>query len=213
MRRVSLWLSLPLIAGAAALPVGIAALSGNQTAEAAQAVASDDRFDLSTPEGVALAESGGQWNGRVSRLDTSSGSPGAISFPPGTSYQAAVSQIFVAQRTGAWPPDAKLVAPLPRGTVVLKTAGTALVVDLVAPYGYDPSTRLVNPALLTVDGSLSLDDLADRWDASRGLWPKGAQVVAPDLPDCQIAASRAEPSGACPTTASFGRESLGPALP
>lgn len=84
---------------------------------------------------------------------------GSISFPPGVSFPEAITQLYMAAVQKKAPFGASLGPSLPRGKVVMvpSSARGSIVIDLKAPFGYEPGSpgRRILPASIAFDPSLA----------------------------------------------------------
>lgn len=132
-------------------------------------------------------------------------------YPPGTSYEAAITDIFVSQLTRKQPAG-KLQAPLPSGKVLsINSDGTA--VDLAAPYGYESGTGFIYTAVVQQSGRLTAAEAAANVDKSTMPWPIGSALGVPTLPACQIVQPGSANDASCGPDDDVVIESMGPPLP
>lgn len=116
----------------------------------------------------------------------------SLAFPPGTSYQEALRQLYIATvGSGQLPQGAELGPPLPDGKVLAlpATARGGVIIDLRAPWGYDiESNNVLSPAT-TYPGSLTPEEVrADvrAKEAAGTVLGRSESVWTPDLPSCQV---------------------------
>lgn len=82
----------------------------------------------------------------------------SLVFPPGTSYQTALFQLYTSVvLQGKVPGETTLEPPLATGVVLLrpKDSGAGIAVDLRAPWGYDPQTGSILPPLFELPGTIA----------------------------------------------------------
>jgi hypothetical protein len=125
-------------------------------------------------------------------------SPGAVEFPEGFTYGEAARAILVARFTGKLPAGARIVKPLRRGVVVRYPggAGPALVVDLAAPFAYDPRSGAA------LDPIIENESPGPAKPAPRGRpfpWRTGSRLKIRGLPSCMVEQGRRQPR-ICPKT-------------
>lgn len=166
-----------------------------------------------SPELAAIASSGGitrYYPGGIPRVATAT-SPGALLYPPGTSYAAAITDIFVSQMTGRQP-SGRLQPPLPKGKVLSVTDnGTA--VDLAAPYGYEGGTGFIYTAIVQQSGRLTAAEAAANVEKATNPWPVGSALGVPTLPTCQVVATPATADASCGPRDDVVIQAMGPPLP
>lgn len=179
------------------LPVGGASASTTPNDPVAAAVASSDANWAPKPKGMPT-------------IDEAS-SPGALAFPAGTSYAEATTAIFLAQNGGGVPASARLVPSLPAGAVLLRD-GDELTVDLRAPYGWSPQSRLIYTAVIQQSGQLSPTEATEAWGRDRA-WPVGGRLGVVDLPACQVIQNRDVVPVDCTKDDVVTIGGLGPILP
>lgn len=210
-RRSAVWfVAGALLLGAAAFSIGIALSDGTQPTARAAAAAPEDNSD---PVIGAVLRSEANWVPKPDGMPTidETTSPGALQFPRGTDYADAITSIFTAQQRGDRIPAAKLVAPLPGHAVLMENAG-GLTVDLRAPYGWSPQSRLIFTAVVQQDGSLTPDEASSAWrDGSP--WPEGGRLGVPELPACQRIATRDAAQIPCGEDDLVAYGAPGPTLP
>lgn len=118
------------------------------------------------------------------------GARGSYVFPPGTTYRQAVTSLYMARQAGNALPAAATRGPaLPAGKVVVIAGDGGLAVDAAAPIGYDVATGIVQDPGYSLPGSMSADEVQARAREARAHgWPlpRGATVIVPPLPRCQV---------------------------
>ncbi|WP_217924973.1 hypothetical protein [Miltoncostaea oceani] len=123
----------------------------------------------------------------------------SIQFPRGVGYRTAIEDLYEARQRGQeLPANAEIASPLPEG-VVLRVVEGRLTVDSAAPLGYDPGDGTVMTPEYTLPASLSPTQLKALFDEQRAMglpMPRGATLLVPDLPLCQVLLESGA-SGAC----------------
>lgn len=162
-----------------ALVVGVAAV-GSATA---LALGDGSGGAAAPPTDVAVSKIQQAFNERGSgeRARNFASVEGAIAFPAGTSYGEAIRSIYIAERTGRAASPMEVADSLDSGAVTGVLADGRRVVDLSAPYGWDPNLGMPTDAFWTYTG-----DTIPKEDSSQGPWPKGVRLGVPKLPACQI---------------------------
>ncbi len=152
------------------------------------------------PEGLAVpwigpkqeqARQASQLLARAPWLYQPNGSPnilsspglGAIEFPRGTTYAEALYRLYVwVTVVGTLPRGVRVVPSLSVGTVLTPpTATRGPIVDLRAPFGYDPATGAISPPMYAVARNQDV--------SAKGYltWPPGSRFDVPTLPACMVA--------------------------
>lgn len=113
----------------------------------------------------------------------------ALHFPPGTTYAAALTQLYISvSSTGALPASVATTGSLPRPVVVACRADGSLDLSLLAPFGYD-TRRAIRPPSFSLPASLEPREVQARLEearkAGRAL-PEGASVDVPPLGPAQV---------------------------
>jgi hypothetical protein len=177
--------------------------------------------------GDALSMSGGDWHSLNRSYDYGEGgvtalgpSPGALRFAPGISYPEALTELYEAQQTDSPPANAELVDPLPVGKVAIipTSDDESVVIDLAAPYGYDPSNLQVAHVTIVQEAGLSAQEAESQWEHLRPdrPWPPNSWIAIPILPACEVITARDDQGVACAPSNLLGMQygrRLGPLLP
>lgn len=159
----------------------------------------------------AVARSGGRaWE--QSGLERLAPSPGALLFPPGTTYARALRSIYLAQAVALPIDNARLVAPLPVGVVLKHTRAGGLVIDLAAPHGYQPDSLAVVEPVYVPAKRRTAERLPAKFRTSSPHWPRGSALATPKLPACEVLVP-GKAHRKCTKTASVALGGPGPALP
>lgn len=113
----------------------------------------------------------------------------SLAFPAGTTYQEAITALYVAvKRSGSVPAGATLGPPLPKDIVVARNADRTIL-SLTAPFGYDIGTGNVLMPGLAYPATMDMDEIqaAKRAATREGrVVPEGARVSANYLDPCQV---------------------------
>ncbi len=118
----------------------------------------------------------------------------SLAFPAGTTYGDALQQLYMSvAQTGSLPPAAKLGPPLREGKVLIRaTATTGVIIDLRAPWGFDPDTGAIATPTFSLPGDWTPQRVETAIRAAReagSVLPEGAFIEAPVLPECEIEGS------------------------
>lgn len=114
----------------------------------------------------------------------------SLEFPPGVTYEQALTQLFrsVAEQ-GRLPASATIAEPLPASVIVVDSGDRAkgLRLSLTAPFGYDPdSSRILSASTSTKlplpEASKGIEEAAARGVAL----PSFLKVSVPVLSGCQL---------------------------
>jgi hypothetical protein len=130
-------------------------------------------------------------DGALHRLSEVTPRP-SLTFPSGTSHLEALRALLVAVvERGRLPQGAVVGPPLRRGVVLIRPArGRGPVLDLRAPFGYDPATgQIAPPTTAALSGSSSQELRASVRSGRAALLPAafaGDHLLLPGLPSCQV---------------------------
>jgi len=118
----------------------------------------------------------------------------SLAFPAGTTYGDALQQLHMSvAQTGSLPPAAKLGPPLEEGKVLIRaTATTGVIIDLRAPWGFDPDTGAIATPTFSLPGDWTPQRVETAIRTAReagSVLPEGAFIEAPVLPECEIEGS------------------------
>ena len=108
------------------------------------------------------------------------------------SYRDAATALYRSvTETGTLPKSSRVVNPPPRGVVVKRLADGRVVVNLAAPFGYEPQSGITRTPRLQFPASMSLEEaIALQKKIASGPagtpWPKGVTLVWPTPPKCQV---------------------------
>ena len=129
-------------------------------------------------------------------------SPGSLGFPSGTTYEEAVSITAALLLTGRVSPSVAVLPPLQSGVVVDQASdgSNGPRIDLLAPFGYDPSSGQAFGPSFNLEPSVGPDGTPappSQSDSPNGPWPVGARVDVPILPSCMRAIDGRRQGPAC----------------
>lgn len=113
---------------------------------------------------------------------------GSIGFPPGVTYQEALTELLLSVATTGAPPDGTTpLDPLPPEVVYVAPAdpGQGIRLSLTAPWGWVPGTGAIRPPSYSLPATLTPEQAVAA--ASSETLPEGAVVDVPDLPPCAVA--------------------------
>lgn len=152
------------------------------------------------PSEVAAALNNQPWHNPAASSDGigKAGPQPSLEFPPGTTYSAALSAIYMATAEGALPTGATLGKALAPGKVVrAESGGTGIAVSLTAPFGYDIRTgNIVTPIFEQADPDNPRPtdaEVQELWDGAQAVppvIPSGFRVAGSTLVDCQVDAPK-----------------------
>lgn len=154
--------------------------------------------------------------GSLRTIDDAPSGTGSLRFAAGTSYPAAATVLLRAVlTTGRLPAGVAQAGPLPRGRVLMRRADGAILLSLVAPFGYDPVTGRVMLPSVSIPGDVPSGDASRivravlRGEGSAV--PDATRVsadVAP-LAACQVLREGRPATAPCPTVSRTARSPEG----
>jgi hypothetical protein len=116
----------------------------------------------------------------------------SVTFPPGVTYQQAITRLYRSvTENGVLPPEVRVGPPLPAGKVVRypQSAAEGITLDLQAPFGYDVPSGLLPGPSFSLPAGLTPEEISRRFDEARAQGrslPRGARIHTGELAACQV---------------------------